>query len=231
MSDPITFESRVVSGLDDVEQSASGAMSLTSSDLELVDDGSSRVDQKVGIRFVGIDIPQGAIVTSAYIQFQTDEVGSAATSLLIRGEDADDASVFTNVANDVSSRATTDAFAAWTPAAWSVVGEAGLAQRTPDLSAIVQEIVIRSGWSAGNDMAFIITGSGRRTAEAFEDGAATAPLLHIEYVLPSGGNAAPKLDLDGSTGGTGYAATFTENLGAVAVAVPPPSSRTPTTPR
>ena len=191
-------------------------MSLTSSDLELVNDGTT--SQRVGLRFTGIDIPQGAIITSAYIQFTTDEVGSAATSLLIRGEDTDDAAAFTTPANNVSSRATTDASAAWAPAAWTTVGQAGLAQRTSDLSAIVQEIVGRSGWLAGNDMAFILTGSGTRTAEAFEGGAAKAPLLHIEYILPSGSNAAPTLDLDGSADGTGYAGTFTENLGGVAIA-------------
>ena len=157
-------------------------MSLTSGDLNLVNDGTRA--QTVGIRFTNIDIPQGAIITSAYLQFQTDEVSSGATSLLIRGEDADDAAVFANVANNVSSRTTTDAAASWSPAAWTTVGEAGLAQRTSDLSAIVQEIVSRGGWSALNDMAFIITGTGARTAEAFEGGAARAPLLHIEYVLP-----------------------------------------------
>jgi hypothetical protein len=158
------FEKRVVSGLDDVEQAASGAMSLTSGDLNLVNDGT-RV-QTVGIRFTNIDIPQGAIITSAYLQFQTDQVSSGATSLLIWGEDADDTAAFANVANNVSSRTKTDAAASWSPAAWTTVGEAGLAQRTPDLSAIVQEIVSRSGWSALNDMAFIITGTGTRTAEA-----------------------------------------------------------------
>src|SRR6185369_4739555 len=125
---------------------------------------------------------------------------------------------FTSTKNNVSSRATTDASTAWAPSAWSAVGQAGLAQRTPDLSAIVQEIVARPGWSTGNDMAFVVTGSGTRTAEAFEGGAAKAPLLHIEYVLPTGGNAAPALDLDGSSGGTGSAATFTENSSGVAIA-------------
>ena len=47
----------------------------------------------------------------------------------------------------------------------------------------MQEIVARPGWLAGNDMAFVITGSGTRTADAFEDSATTAPLLHIEYTL------------------------------------------------
>ncbi len=210
------FEKRVVSGLDDVEQAASGAMSLASSDLELSTDGNTV--QTVGIRFTSIDIPQGAIITSAYLQFQTDEVGSSATSLLIRGEDVDDASAFANVANNVSSRTKTDAAASWSPAAWTTVGQAGLAQRTPDLSAVVQEIVSRAGWTALNDMDFIITGTGTRTAEAFESGAASAPLLHIEYVMPTGSNAAPTLDLDASATGAGYAATFTENAGGVAIA-------------
>ena len=151
---------------------------MDSSDLELVIDGSN--NQRVGLRFTGIDIPQGATITSAYLQFTTDETGSAAASLLIRGEDVDDAAAFVSTANNVSSRATTDASAAWNPAAWSTAGEAGLAQRTSDLTAIVQEIVARSGWLAGNDMVFIITGTGTRTAEAFEDGADLAPLLHIE---------------------------------------------------
>jgi hypothetical protein len=175
-----TFEKRVVSGLDDVEQRGS-SMSMDSSDLELVKDGSA--NQRVGLRFTGIEIPEDAIITKAYIQFQTDEVGSATTSLLIRGQDTDDAAAFANVKNNLSSRATTDASAVWMPEAWSTVGQAGLGQRTSDLSDIVEEIISRSGWESGNDMAFIFTGSGTRTAEAFESGAATAPLLHIEYTL------------------------------------------------
>jgi hypothetical protein len=183
MNAPIAFTKSVISGLDDVEQRASGAMVMNSSDLELVDDGS-HVGQKVGLRFTGIDLPHGAIIRSAYIQFQTDEAGSTPTSFAIRGEDSDDAAPFTTATNNVSARLTTDASTAWTPAAWNTVGETGLAQRTPDLADIVEEIVSRPGWAPSNDMAFIITGSGTRTAESFESGAAKAPLLHIEYLLP-----------------------------------------------
>ena len=176
-----TFEKRVVSGLDDVEQNASGSMYINSSDLELVKDGTNV--QTVGIRFTGIDIPKGAIITNAYIQFQVDEVSTVATSLAIRGEDADTAAAFTSVANNVSSRPSTDASVGWTPVGWSTVGAAGLDQRTPDLSAIVQEIVDRGAWSALNNMVFLITGSGTRTAESFEGTAAGAPLLHIDYSI------------------------------------------------
>src|SRR3954469_3831441 len=184
-----TIDVRIASGTDDVEQRASsGSMSMDSSDLELVTDGTNV--QIVGLRFLGIDIPQGAVITSAYIQFQTDEVTTAATSVVIRGQDIGDAAPFTTAAFNASSRVTTDASVAWTPSAWSTVGQAGLAQRTPDMTAVVQEIVSRSDWAALNDMVFLITGSGRRTAEAFESGAATAPLLHIEYApaVPVVGN-------------------------------------------
>ncbi|CAN7330447.1 RTX toxin [Mesorhizobium amorphae] len=178
--DPI-FETRVASAGDDVEQKASGTISNNVNDLELVYDGTT--GQTVGLRFTGIDIPQGAIITSAYIQFQANEAKTGATSLLIKGEDVDDASAFTSVKFNVSSRATTDASTAWTPDPWTA-GAQGLAERTPDLSAVVQEIVNRSGWAALNDMAFLITGTGTRTADSYEYSPASAPLLHIEYILP-----------------------------------------------
>ncbi len=216
---PQIFEKRVISGLDDVEQSATGSMSggaITSSDLELVVDGTN--NQTVGIRFTGIEIPQGAIITNAYIQFSTDEVGSIATSLLVRGEDSDNAAAFASVKNNVSSRVMTDASTPWTPPAWTKVDEAGPAQRTPDLVAIVQEIVARPGWLAGNNMAFVVTGTGTRTANAYEDGALLAPLLHIEYTLPAGTNSAPVLDLNGLAGGTSYSVIYPENSVGVPIA-------------
>jgi hypothetical protein len=105
-----------------------------------------------------------------------------ATSLTIEGQAADNSSAFSTAKFNVSSRPrTTDAVSWPAVAPWTTVGEAGPAQRTPSLSAIVQTIVNRPGWVSGNAMVFIITGSGRRTAEAFEGGAAKAARLHVEY--------------------------------------------------
>jgi hypothetical protein len=177
-------EKRVASGADDVEQNSSGALYVDSTDLELVTDGASV--QTVGLRFTGIDIPQGAVVTKAYLQFKTDEVSKRPAALVIRGEDADDSAGFGGP-NSVSSRPQTSASATWNPPNWPVAGAAGAAQRTPDLASVVQEIVDRPGWRALNDMSFTITGSGRRAAESFEGDAAGAPFLHIEYSVPGGG--------------------------------------------
>jgi len=205
-----TIDVRIASGNDDVEQRGrSGSMSMDSSDLELVTDGSTV--QIVGLRFLGIDIPPGAVITSAYIQFQTDEITTNAASLVIRGEDTGDAAAFATTAFNVSSRVTTDASVAWTPSAWSTVGQAGAGQRSPDMTAVVQEIVDRSDWAALSDMVFLITGSGTRTAEAFESGATTAPLLHIEYTSsgPVVGNVSIS-DVSVSEGNSGTSlATFT----------------------
>lgn len=52
---------------------------------------------------------------------------------------------------------------------------------TPDLSAIVQEIIGIEDWAQGDPMAFIFTGSGVRAAVSYDQNSGSAPLLHIEY--------------------------------------------------
>ena len=64
--DPLASEPRIASGLDDAEKAASGAMHFDSSDLELVDDPTFNVsDQTEGLRFTGLDISAGAVITGA----------------------------------------------------------------------------------------------------------------------------------------------------------------------
>jgi hypothetical protein len=176
----VTAESRPAASTDDAEERASGSVSLSSSDLELVTDGS-RV-QTVGVRFPGLEVPQGASVVAAWIQFEADEVSSDPVSLSVAAQDADDAASFVNSSGNVSGRPRTGSVA-WAPAAWDVRGARGAAQRTPDLAGLVQQVVSRPGWASGNAMAFVVTGSGTRTAEAF-DGAGSVTVLHVEYVAP-----------------------------------------------
>lgn len=63
----------------------------------------------------------------------------------------------------------------------TVHGPNDVKPRTPDIKEIVQEIVNKSLWDSGEDMAFIITGSGNRQVQAVRGDAANAPLLHVEY--------------------------------------------------
>ena len=174
---PFTLDIAVVVSSDDAEEQASGNVKLTSSDLELVFDKTQQ--QTVGIRFVGVSIPNGATILDASVQFQADEVSTGVASLLIEGEAVDDAATFQNISGNVSSRPRTGQNVAWDPAPWNNTGEAGAAQLTPDLSFIIQEIVNQTGWVSGNAVVVIITGTGTRTAESFNGTA--PPILHIEY--------------------------------------------------
>lgn len=155
------------------EDNSDGSVNLGSSDIELPNDGST--NQTVGVLFSGVLIDQGQTITSAYIQFEADEVRTGPITLTIEGELSPSASLYSTTVNDVSSRTPTTNSVTWSPSDWNTVGESGAPQQTPDLTDIVQEIVNQSGWSIGNNMSFIITGpsGNRRTAE-------TDPRLVIE---------------------------------------------------
>ena len=157
-------------------------MDLTSSDLELAED-PNQGKQAVGLRFTTLNLPQGVVITRAYVQFTVDETGSGAPcDLDIYGLASDNTPAFTGADKDISHRTRTQATVAWAPKAWEGVGDAKEAQQTPDISSIIQEIVDRPGYSASSSIGLLIEGIGARTAEAYDGLPAKAPELHVEYV-------------------------------------------------
>ncbi|MCB0595166.1 MAG: metallophosphoesterase, partial [Phaeodactylibacter sp.] len=171
--------SRVNSSSDDAEEKSSGSVGLTSSDLELVYDGSNQI---VGMRFNNLDIPQGAIIANAFIQFTVDETRNNNPCVLnIYGQASDNAPGFSGSSNNISNRPATNAAIAWEPPTWASVGDAGPAQQTPDISPVIQEIVDRSGYTSGSSIVILINGTGRRTAESYNGSSANAPQLCLEY--------------------------------------------------
>ncbi len=153
-------------------------MYIDSSDLELIDDSDYLGLQIVGMRFQGVSVPQDSTITSSFIEFEADETDSVGTSLTFYGEYAGNAAAFADVAFNVSDRTSTTASVNWSPAPWLTVSEK---HQTPDLSEIVEEIVGHSGWTSGNNMVFVVDGSGERTAEAYEGESENAPLLCVAY--------------------------------------------------
>ena len=176
----MTMDVRVSASEDDAEERASGSVNLISNDLELVLDN---ILQTVGMGFNGVTIPKGSTIGNAYVQIQVDEVSTNAASLMIRGQGIDDAPTFTSSGGEISSRERTTVSVGWTPPPWPTVGESGLDQQTPDISSVIQETVNRPGWTSSNSLVIIITGTGTRTAEAYDGNQAGAPILHVEYTL------------------------------------------------
>jgi hypothetical protein len=174
---------------DDAEEFGDGQMYLNSSDLELVTPDrldqakikGDKLDQVVGIRFQSIQIPKGAEIKKAYLQFIVDEVSTEQTDLTIHAELANNAEAFRNVDHNITSRPKTSASVKWSPESWTVRGERSEKQRTPDLSALIQEVIAQEAWQEGNALVFIISGSGERVAESYDGDQQDAPMLYIEY--------------------------------------------------
>src|SRR5689334_16159009 len=59
-----TIDRPVIASADDAEESSTGSVSLTSTDLELVNDGT---DQTVGMRFTALAVPPGSPIVAAWV--------------------------------------------------------------------------------------------------------------------------------------------------------------------
>lgn len=164
---------QIASDLDDAEQDGNQHMNIESPDLEI---GIGMV----GLRFVDLPMVQGGRIISASILFEADETSDGtAASFSIVGEDVDNARHFESSIGDITYRTRTSAITLWDDVPQWV--KYGYTQESPDIGPIVQEIVNRPGWQAGNAMAFIITGSGLRVAEAFNDDFYLSPILQVTY--------------------------------------------------
>lgn len=185
-----TFTKRVITGNDDAEQRTSSpfGVDLTSSDLEL-HNRTGTDDGYVGMRWTNVTIPQGATIDSAKIQFHVDEVVDSSISLTVtfRGDDVDDAAVFTTTASNLSDRAETTASVNWAIPTWVNVNDEGAAQLSAELKTIVQEIVNRGSWSSGNALVIMIKAwvdnTGKRHAESYNGESGAAPELQITYTV------------------------------------------------
>ena len=177
----VTKSFPVAIGNDDGDEIPDGTVRRTNGDFEL---GHEQLGlaTTAAARYAGVTIPSGAIIEHAHLQFTVDESNRAAASFVLTAEASDNAAAFTSGAFNMSGRPRTAASVSWAPPVWLTEGAAGVDQQTPELNAMLQEVVNRPGWASGNALVILASGDGRRTAESFEGGA--APVLHVKYVLP-----------------------------------------------
>jgi type IV pilus assembly protein PilY1 len=166
---------------DDAEESSSGSMSLTSSDLDMG-------QKHVGLRFIGIDIPQGATILNADLTFEASGTNtSGSSSLSIYGENPADGDVdlFSSSSNDITNRTKTSLCNA---TSWAFDFNSNHEiETTPDLATCVQEIVNNTNWASGNSMGFIIARGGvNRPADSRDHNAARGPRLSITFQASGG---------------------------------------------
>ena len=116
-------------------------------------------------------------------------------TIIVYGEDVGNATAFDatkTIQYDVTGRKATSSSVVWNIPEWVTKGDAGLAQKTPNLASVIQAIVNRGDWTSGNSVVIIMKHSGASTSitdskngrqtKAFDDGGdGVAPKITIVY--------------------------------------------------
>jgi len=150
---------------DDAEQENDEIDALFDDDIDAGwegDDGDANI-LTAGMRFQNVLVPQGAVIDSAFIEIVSHEAKTEldVADLTIGAEATDNAETF-NDSVLIDSRTLTNAQINWVvDVPWGLWST----ERTPDLKDLVQEVVDRPGWEAGNAMAFIILGKDQGPSE------------------------------------------------------------------
>ena len=137
---------RVAASVDDGNWSDSGSVSFsnTATVNRLGHFSATDFDRNSYVR-IALTIPRGATVDTAVLELLPSGINGTIPALKIIGEAVDNASAISSRAG-IATRPRTTAAVPWTPATWSV----GTWVTSPDLKAVIQEIVNRPGWVAGN---------------------------------------------------------------------------------
>ncbi len=174
---------RQIEGIaDDAEQVLSnGTIDLTSTDLDF------DFKKMSGMRFRDIPVAKGQTILEARLVFTADTTQTGATGLTLNGQYSDNAPAFMDVQSNLSARIKTSASVSWTPEDQS----AGAEYTSPDIKAIIQEIVNHPNWKPGNSLALFEThaSGGARREKTFDADPVRAPklLIRVQGVLATAG--------------------------------------------
>ena len=130
-------------------------MYLTSSDLEL--DYDPDWDQIIAIQFDDVSIASDGLFGAVYLQMTAAEDGNGPTDLTIWAQNSGDPAALGSTDYDISDRPLTTASVSWTVAAWTE-DDRGSAQRSPDLSSLIAEVLAQPNWASGHRIVLIIDG-------------------------------------------------------------------------
>jgi hypothetical protein len=126
---------------------------------------SSVGSYRAGFRWLNVTVPKDAIIVSSSFTINAEQDNSQATcSCLVKGEANATPATFSTYA-DFNGRTRTSHSAAWSVGAWTN----NTAYTTPDLAAVIQEIVSLAGWASGNNLALFVEDNGS-TAGALRRG-------------------------------------------------------------
>lgn len=179
---------------------------------------NSNANNYAAVRFDNVEIPQGAAIQEAYLEFTASHWNSDSSSMRIRGINRNNANQQWNSSASqytLQNSPKTSASQTWSMPSFA----AQSVYQTPDISPIVSEIVNRGGWEAGNKLGFIFDQfEGNRSAFTHSGSSSKAVKLIVKFE----GNSTPgeaitvrellknKVDEFNVVGGTPIVATLLE---------------------
>ncbi len=144
----------------------------------------------LGFRFANVNVPKNATINSAIMTYQAFDTVATNTLVSIAAEATSTAQLFSTTAETymVKNRATTTTFVEW-----DMPDQTSLKfYDSPELKTVIQEIVDREDWTAGNALALIIrdnNGTGTQLAAPYT--IATTTSLMIDWT----GNFPPTIEI------------------------------------
>ncbi len=135
------------------------------------------------MRFQGVGVPRGARIVSAALQVCMDATWTAESQGFVSAEATGDAKDFSMMSPRIYNRPQTQTSVAWD---WN-----GNVQRyqwyaSPNIAVVIQEVIDRSDWSAGNDL--VVMYAGKEFSDlrvdfcSWEADPARAPKLEIVFI-------------------------------------------------
>ncbi len=168
-----------------VADGADDAHALRWGTVQALNDSYLSVGQHVAaMRFRSVDIPQGAHIVRAVLKVRSCSDGlGAAVRTPISAEATDNAAAFDDNGRRVNALAKTNVSQTWNLA--STIWKSNTWYESPDIRAVIQEVIDRAGWSANNAMVVICgvdtTASTSRKFRSYDGDPTGAPQLEITY--------------------------------------------------
>lgn len=169
----------ITEGANDAEETSGGNNIVASINLEL---GTQEV---VGLRFESLSVPNGATIEEAYLQIYSNTANTDQCRVEIYADNRGTLAAFSGALDELSNNLAnngTDASVEWDIPSFSATRTAF---DSPDLSAIIQEIVDGS-WNEDDHMVFYLStmgDPGERRIRSFDNDPAAAPVLFVQYRL------------------------------------------------
>lgn len=177
-----TLNLQVAAGADDADELDDGT-GFDGVDTEVNCRANSTASSRSngGFRFTGVTIPQGTTILAATLEVVPIDATNDNPNVDISAEDVDNAVSFVTTA-DVTSRVRTTATVTWAE------DNIPSPDTSPDITAVIQEVIDRAGWVSGNALVVFMDGrsdlSRQFRVASFEHATLAAVKLDITYGSP-----------------------------------------------